>query len=118
MRFIVDECTGPQVAKWLQRQGYDAVSVFDELRGAEDDEIIRRALEERRILISNDKDFGRKVYADGRCHTGVILLRLNNERSASKIEVLSRLLREYKSDIPNTFVVVTEERVRFTPQRL
>jgi uncharacterized protein with PIN domain len=30
MRFLVDECTGPAVAKWLREQGHDVVSVYDE----------------------------------------------------------------------------------------
>ena len=45
MRFIVDECTGPEVAKWLSQNGYEVFSVFDEARGADDDSIIQKALE-------------------------------------------------------------------------
>lgn len=53
------------------------------------------ALDEGRILITNDKDFGEKVFRDGRPHCGVILLRFEDERAASKIAVLSHLLRQY-----------------------
>ncbi len=35
---------------------------------------------QRWILIANDKDFGQKVYRDGRLHKGVIWLRLEDER--------------------------------------
>ena len=79
----------------------------------DDDDIIRKAHEEDWILVTNDKDFGEKVYRDGRSHKGVILLRLDDERSPSKIEVLSRLLEEYPERLSDTFVVVTENRVRF-----
>jgi len=113
MRFVVDECTGPAVASWLRDQKHDVFSVYDEARGLDDDEVIRRALEEERILITNDKDFGEKVYRDRRLHRGVILLRLEDERSASKIKVLSRLLHAYSDRIPGSFLVVTEQRVRF-----
>ncbi len=34
MRFLVDECTGPVVAKWLHEQGHEAFSVYDEAYGA------------------------------------------------------------------------------------
>ncbi len=30
MRFIVDECTGHAVARWLRTQGHDVFSVYDE----------------------------------------------------------------------------------------
>jgi predicted nuclease of predicted toxin-antitoxin system len=46
MRFLVDECTGPAVAKWLREQGYEVVSVYEEARGAGDDEIIQKAYAE------------------------------------------------------------------------
>jgi len=35
MRFLVDESAGPAVAGWLEEQGHDVVSVYDDLRGAE-----------------------------------------------------------------------------------
>jgi predicted nuclease of predicted toxin-antitoxin system len=113
MRFLVDECTGPVVASWLRDQNHDVFSVFDQARGMDDDEIIRKALDEKWILITNDKDFGDKVYRDGRLHKGVILLRVEDERPSSKIQVLSGLLEAYSDRIPNSFLVVTERRVRF-----
>ncbi len=68
MRFLVDECTGPAVAEWLRNQKHEVFSVFEEARGMDDDDIILKALEENWILITNDKDFGEKVYRDGRLH--------------------------------------------------
>jgi predicted nuclease of predicted toxin-antitoxin system len=62
MRFLVDECTVSAVATWLRDQGHEVFSVFDEARGASDGAILQRAFAEDRILITNDKDFGEKVY--------------------------------------------------------
>jgi predicted nuclease of predicted toxin-antitoxin system len=53
MRFVVDECTGPAVAHWLEEKGHDVFSVYDDAPGIEDAEVIRRAHAERRILITN-----------------------------------------------------------------
>jgi predicted nuclease of predicted toxin-antitoxin system len=113
MRFLVDECTGPAVASWLREQNHEVFSVFDEARGLDDDDIIRKAFAEGWILITNDKDFADKVYRDGRRHRGVILLRLEDERPASKIQVLSRLLEAYSGRILNSFLVVSERQIRF-----
>lgn len=57
MRFLVDESTGPAVASWLRDENYDVFSVFDEARGIDDEHIIRKALDEQWVLITNDKDF-------------------------------------------------------------
>lgn len=113
MRFLVDECTGPNVAAWLRDNDYEVFSVFEEARGMADDDIIQKALEENWILVTNDKDFGDKVYRDGRLHRGIILLRLEDECAASKIEVLSRLLQNYPLRLQDSFVVATEKQVRF-----
>ena len=113
MKFLVDECTGPSVAAWLRDEGHEVFSVYEEARGVEDDIILQKAFEENWVLITNDKDFGDKVFRNGQLHKGVILLRLEDERSTSKIKVLSRLLEKYIDRLPNAFVVVTEKQVSF-----
>ena len=117
MRFLVDECTGPAVAQWLVRQHHDVFSVFDEIRGADDREIIRIANEQNRILITNDKDFGELVFREKKPHKGVILLRLEDERAANKIDVLEHLLEKYENSLSGHFSVVTETTVRITGKR-
>ncbi len=113
MRFLVDECTGPAVAAWLRHQNHEVFSVFEQSSGMNDEDIIQKAASENWILVTNDKDFGDKVYRDGRIHRGVILLRLDDERSESKIKILSRLFKNYIDRLPDSFVVVTEKQVRF-----
>jgi len=114
MRFVVDECTGPAVAQWLRQQNHDVISVFDEIRGADDKEVIKIASEQNRILITNDKDFGELVFREKKPHKGVILLRLEDERVANKIAVLKNLLKKYENSLSGHFIVVTETTVRIT----
>ncbi len=113
MRFLVDECTGPAVAEWLSQQKHTVFSVYDQARGMADDAVIQKAFAENWILITNDKDFGEKVYRERRPHKGIVFLRLEDERASVKIETLRRLLKRYADRLPNSFVVVTETRVRF-----
>jgi predicted nuclease of predicted toxin-antitoxin system len=113
MRFLVDECTGSTVARWLREQGYEVFSVYDEARGISDDEVMQKALTENWILITNDKDFGDKIFREGCLHRGIIFLRLDNERATNKINKLQILLENYADRLPEQFVVVTENKVRF-----
>jgi predicted nuclease of predicted toxin-antitoxin system len=113
MRFIVDECSGPLLARWLSTQGHDVFSVFDDARGISDELVIQKAITENRILITNDKDFGEKVYRNQMHHCGIILLRLQDERSQNKISIIHSLLAEYADKLKGRFVVVTENKVRF-----
>jgi len=45
MRFIVDECTGPAVSRWLSENGYEVFSVYEKARGIDDDTLIQKAAE-------------------------------------------------------------------------
>ena len=95
MRFLVDESTGPAVAEWLRENGHEVFSVFNEARGMQDVDIIQKAFTDNWILVTNDKDFGEKVYRERQPHRGVVLLRLEDERAFVKIEIMRRLLESY-----------------------
>ncbi len=82
-----------------------------------DDAIIHKAFTEHWILLTNDKDFGEKVYRERHSHRGIVLLRLADERAINKVETIRRLLAEYAAQLADRFVVVTETRVRFVRSR-
>ncbi|MBA7702638.1 hypothetical protein ES703_111407 [subsurface metagenome] len=112
MRFLVDECTGPKVAKWLKEQRHKVYSVYDEVRGADDYSILKIANEKNYILITNDKDFGELITRSKKSHKGVILLRLEDERTENKIRVLQKLLKSQSKKLEGNFTIVTEKIVR------
>jgi predicted nuclease of predicted toxin-antitoxin system len=113
----VDENAGVIVARWLRSQEHEVFSVYEQARGTDDETIIQKAFDENWILITSDKDFGEKVYREKRLHRGIVLLRLDNERSVNKIGVLQQLLDEYSYQLADSFVVVTEKQVRFAKAR-
>jgi predicted nuclease of predicted toxin-antitoxin system len=113
MRFLVDECTGPKVAVWLREEKHEVFSVYEQLRGASDDVILKKAYDDNWILITNDNDFGEKIYREQKLHKGIIFLRLEDERATNKIAVLKRFLKQYGDSLLGKFVVVTETKVRF-----
>ncbi|MDI3502250.1 MAG: hypothetical protein PWR09_374, partial [Archaeoglobi archaeon] len=52
LKFLVDECTGRRLAILLKNAGYDVVFVGDWKSSASDEEVLRKAEEEDRILIT------------------------------------------------------------------
>lgn len=59
MRFLVDANMSPRFAERLRAAGHDAIAVRDlGLADASDDDILERALEDNRVIISHDTDFG------------------------------------------------------------
>jgi predicted nuclease of predicted toxin-antitoxin system len=116
MRFLVDECTGPAVARWLRGQQHEVFSVFDEARGMSDSDILAKGLAENWVIVTNDKDFGDLVFKEGRRHGGVIFLRLDDSRAASKIAALQRLLERHGDDLVDQYTVVRGNLIRIVPQ--
>ena len=78
-----------------------------------DADVIAKAGAEAWILITNDKDFGEKVFREKHVHSGVVLLRLQDETAPSKVGVLQRLLGLYGNRLSGAYVVVSETQVRF-----
>jgi len=109
---MVDECTGPKVAKWLKSKGHEVYSIYDEARGMTDERIIAKANKENYILITNDKDFGELITRQKKPHKGVLLLRLRDERTEEKIKIINQILREHSEKLAGNFIIATEQTIR------
>ncbi len=112
MKFLIDECIGTSVAKWLREQGYDTVSILEFSPGIPDEAVLHKAFLENRILITMDKDFGDIIFRNNKHHCGIILLRLLNWQTKHKIAILENFLALYIHEIENNFIVITEQSVR------
>lgn len=114
-KFIVDESTGHRVAELLIAEGFDVVSVISQMRGADDLSIIHRAISEKRIIVTNDKDFGELVFQQNYKPRGVLFLRLEDESTFNKIRVVRTIVRHYLPMLEGNFVVVTDRKIRKRP---
>jgi predicted nuclease of predicted toxin-antitoxin system len=83
----------------------------------DDESIIEKANRENYVLVTNDKDFGELVFRKRKQHKGVVLLRLEDERSKNKIAVLHRVLESYSDKLSDNFIIVTEKTVRIVEER-
>ena len=85
------------------------------VRGIEDSEVCVWANREGRVIITNDKDFGRLIFLGKLPSQGVILLRLQDERAANKVRVVSNILAGYEDRLAGHFLVASESAVRIRP---
>ena len=109
MKFLLDECVGLEVQEYLQGEDHDVINAAIEYSGSLDPNILFHSVSEDRILITNDKDFGELIFKDGSSHSGVILLRLLDERGKNKVRCLHYLLNELGDELIGKFVVVTDK---------
>jgi predicted nuclease of predicted toxin-antitoxin system len=112
MRFLADECCDAATVDILRSKGHDILYVFETMRGATDDEILRRAYLENRILLTEDKDFGELVYRLQHPAYGIILLRFNPVEQHHKHTRLLQVLREYADQLVKHFIVIEVDKIR------
>lgn len=115
MRILANENFPGPVIRELRCRGHDVTSVKETMRGAEDREVLARAQEEKRLVITFDKDFGELAYRFGLpAASGVVLFRLSG--SSPDVDN-ARALAALESGIEWTgsFAVVTDERIRVRP---
>jgi predicted nuclease of predicted toxin-antitoxin system len=62
MKFLVDECCEAEIVSLLRSEGHEVLYVPEFKPGAADSEILPMAFKEKRILLTEDKDFGELVY--------------------------------------------------------
>lgn len=112
MKFLVDESTGIKVSHFLSTLGYNSLSATEKFLGSTDKVILKIAEAEKRIIITNDKDFGDLIFYHQLNSHGVILLRLADESAQNKIRIIKILLEKYSSRLKGNFVVVSENNIR------
>ena len=92
MKFLTDVNASGALAQWLIDQGHDVSQVADRDARLSDDEILRWAVEEQRIIITTDIDFEEMIWRRGRPHCGV--LRLDNLPRAERKALLEGCISE------------------------
>jgi len=110
VKFLVDESAGLAVSRRLKQMGFDAVSVIELMRGAADEEVMRKAIEENRVIVTNDKDFG--WLAAFYKPPGVILLRLDDEKTENKVKMIMHIVTKYRDAILGSVLVASEKKIR------
>jgi predicted nuclease of predicted toxin-antitoxin system len=112
MNFVAEEsCAGP-VIRALQEAGHDVVAIAEVAKGATDEEVLDRALNEKRVLITEGRDFGEMVYPRGRPSTGVILLRFPNDARCTKPATVVGAVAQLGARLQDAFTVIEPGQVR------
>ncbi len=113
LKFLVDVGVGKKVEEYLLEKRYDTKAVRSLDHRMPDQEIIRLAALEKRIVITMDKDFGELVYHSGMEHCGILLLRLEDATGSEKQQVIAKILAKYANNMKNNFCVYQNQKFRF-----
>lgn len=112
MRLLLDVCVASRrFHRTLTDLGHDVLSASDTDPHATDEALLALANRERRVLITEDKDFGELIFVRGMDHPCVV--RFVNMRVVDRVEALRELIEHHAEAMQqNALIVVTPRRVR------
>ena len=115
IKFLIDENVGFTIIEYLRNQGYDTKSVSELFPSRDDIFIMNNAFQEKRIIITNDKDFGYLIFKSNLQALAIILLRFNDESPKFKIDAIKAILNLPQEKLLNHFIVANEDKIRIRP---
>lgn len=118
MKFLADMGISLSVVRSLRNRGHDAVHLREgQWHRLSDEEILRKAEEEGRIVLTMDLDFGDLLAMGIRRFPSVILFRLYDETPASVTPKLFDVLAQCRNELAAGSIVVVED-TRYRLRRL
>lgn len=112
MKFLADENVEKPIVDMLRNGGHDVLYISEFMKRSIDEQLLERANNESRILLTNDKDFGELVYLQGKNNIGIILMRFVSERSTVKTKFMSHLINNFSDRLIGHFTVISEAKIR------
>lgn len=112
MRFLLDVCSSSRSLRaFLDELNHDTVSIVEVNPSATDDEVLEIALNEKRALITEDKDFGGLVFVRGLAHGTII--RFCEMSVEEQVDALRELIQNHASEIEsNSIITIRRGRIR------
>jgi len=112
LRFLADESCDFAIVRDLRAQGYDVLAVSEVTERSDDRDLIEQAYREKRILLTEDKDFGWLVFVSREASAGVILVRFPGDARQTMVQSVRQLVQEQSEQLVSAFVVVQPGYVR------
>jgi predicted nuclease of predicted toxin-antitoxin system len=106
MKILLDSCVWGKARAELEAAGHDVVWSGDWANDPGDEEILARAREQGRVLVTLDKDFGELAVFYGMSHCGI--LRLVNISARQQAAVCLRVFAAHESELATGAIITAE----------
>ena len=111
MRFLIDENLPPLLADRLVGLGHDSTHIAESRLGAGDDEVLRLAGEQDRIVITRDKGMSEAVFTGSVAVPGFMLVRLPRLSREQTVRRVVDVVRR-SDDVAGWIATILPRRVR------
>ncbi len=112
--FLADESCDFAVVRALRAAGHDVKAIAEVCPGVSDEKVMEIGIEEGRVLLTEDKDFGWLVFAGTGGSTSVIFIRFPVQARSVLSETIVSFVEQAENKLRGSFTVVEPGRMRLT----
>ena len=114
LKFLTDENVSASLVNVIRSKEYNVKDIKEEkLFGISDNEVVKLAFKEGRVVITHDKDFANLLKYSSIKHKGVIWLRFTNQSPRNVIKLFVPILEKLKeSRIRNSLVIIGDDYIK------
>ena len=106
--FLTDENIHPDLVKFLRSKSFSVKDVREEkLHGTSDENLLNLSFKENRVILTQDRDFGRLIYTKSSDFIGIVFLRPGHILPDFHIQTIKYLLVN-NLDLLKPFILVAE----------
>ena len=109
---VADESVDYSIINLLREAGFAVYSIAETNPSSTDSVVLKIAVKNNSLLLTEDKDFGELVYRFNMKHCGILLIRLIEFSSADKAELVLLAIQKHHEKLMNFFSVLDEKKIR------
>lgn len=119
-KLLLDANLSPRTRHHLSEKfNFNIIDLITENKsGLSDEDVIKLAKKEKRIIITFDLDFGEIYYFSEKGKVGIIVLRIGNQTVESVNKFLDKFFqKEAKNiDLDKSLIIINENKIRIIPK--
>ncbi len=116
MQLLANENFPLASVQLLRQAGYETASITEDSPGIKDLEVLTRAVDEQRIILTFDRDYGELIYRfQLPPPPGVIYLRFRPHTPKEPAAILLNLFQTEELQIERRFTIVEHDKIRQRP---
>lgn len=113
MIFLANENFPVVSIRLLRHAGHNVASVIEETPGEKDRNVLKRASEENRVILTFDRDYGELIYRHKVfIPAGLVYFRFNPSTPEEPAEMLLNIIEKGEVPIIGRFTIVERGRIR------
>jgi predicted nuclease of predicted toxin-antitoxin system len=115
VRWLAYECTHGSVVTALRNAGHDVIYVAEDFPEAADIDLAEFAMNENRLVLTEDRDFGRIVFRNERAVPGIVYFRFDIEHRSQQWTKLRSVIEAFGEQLYGHCIVIEPDRFRSRP---